>query len=1059
MNDSAPRANAGLGGRLSGRLAAALLLFAAVALVSRFWALGDRPLHHDESIHAYQSWTLSRGGDWRYDPAYHGPFLYYVNALVYKIAGATDASARFMPAVFGLLLIAFAFPLARWIGRKAAAAYAVFVLLTAHYLYFSRFIREDLYSLVFTFGTILAFQRFLETDRARWLYASAACFAFAGVTKENAYMTGVLFVGYGLWCLLRTAPSPAGPKPVAAAAAGLRWTFARIVPVLAAGILFLVIWAAMYTAFGKYPGDWLAIPKAVKYWMGQHAIARIPGPWWYYFPQLAFYDTAIIAAACFAFRPRDWRCDPLLRTILVAVPLYTAYVLLHAWKPAIGGPALLVALGLFAVAFAIAGWVWKPPPVSELTPFIQFVAFWAAGSLAIYAWAREKVPWLTVHPLLPLTVLAGIGVARLWAERSRLGARVGLATVGVLLAVNAWGAYLAAFRYGAHDLEKVPGHAEMLAYVQTSEDLVRAIRAVDQAKGRVPQGENLITVAGEAAWPLTWYLRDVPTAWATRIEQASTPVIVADWDAEGALEKQLADKYDAKRVPIRAWWFPEQRKEEGKPTRPTPRDLARLWLFHDIWSPIGSQDATVYVRKDLGGSGMLEPLAVAVQDTSARDYPGEAVELPPGRTFGASGAEPGQLNEPRAVAADARGNLYVADTKNSRIEVYDGSGTFLRAIGAFGEGDGQLKEPCGVAIGPDGDVYVADTWNHRVARFGPDGQWKGAWRDPERGFFGPRSVAIAGGSVYVADTGNKRVVRFDGEGNVTGSWGGAGTGPGQFVEPVGIAADAAGKIYVADTGNHRVQVFQADGTFVRQFPVYGWKDFYTEPYLAVGPSETVFVDGLVEGPRRVLRRRRQPPEILQGRGLEEPDRDPRRSLRPPRRHRPGPEPRLLLEPRRLHALRADRSHSSRISRRWTFCGSPALRSRTETLTSATGPPIAGRAIRTVGSSGRSRYAFETDCRPVGPDTSTTISHCMLPRVSTSVVSSRGCGSAMTTTAGLALSVRTTVRASPSKRCRPSPTSKTEWSTRAGEPPTSRSSLTSRRKPSFSAARTASKSGE
>ncbi len=840
MNETAAAELAGGRRRISGRLAAALLLFAAVAVASRFWALGDRPLHHDESIHAYQSWTLSRGGDWRYDPAYHGPFLYYLNAFVYKIFGATDATARVAPAFFGLILIAFAFPLARWIGRKAAVAYAIFVLLTAHYLYFSRFIREDLYSLVFTLGTIVAFQRFLETDRARWLLGSATCFAFAGVTKENAYMSGVLFVAYGLWCLVRTAPSAAGPKPGAAVAAGWRWTFARIAPVVSAGLLFLVIWTAMYTAFGKYPGDWLAIPKAVKYRMGQHAIARIPGPWWYYFPQLAAYDTAIVVAALFAFRRHDWRTDPLLRTVLVALPLFAAYVALHEWKAAIGGPALLVAMGLSILGFVLAGWVWKPPPVSELSPFLQFVAFWAVGSLAIYAWAREKVPWLTVHPLLPLTILAGIGVARLWEERRRLFARVGLVAVGALLAVNAWGAYLAAFRYGAHDVEKVPGHAEMLAYVQTSEDLVRSLRAVQQAKGRVPEGQNLVTVAGEAAWPLTWYLREIPTSWASRIEQASTPVIIADWDAEGALEKQLTDKYDAKRVPIRAWWFPEVRKQEGKRTRPTLRDMLRLWLFHEIWSPIGSQDATVYVRKDLGGSGMLEPLSVEVQDTSARDYPSEAVELPPGRVFGGTGTGPG-LSEPRGIAADGKGNLYVADSKNSRIAIFDGNGAFLRTLGSRGGGDGQLNEPSGVAVGPDGEIYVADTWNHRVARFGPNGEWRGQWKDPDRDFFGPRALVLSGGSLFVADTGNKRIVRFDAEGKVTSSWGGAGNGPGQFVEPVGLAADSSGRLYVADTGNHRIQVFEADGKFVRQFPVYGWKDFYTEPYIAVGPADGLFV--------------------------------------------------------------------------------------------------------------------------------------------------------------------------------------------------------------------------
>ena len=56
-----------------------------------------------------------------------------------------------------------------------------------------------------------------------------------------------------------------------------------------------------------------------------------------------------------------------------------------------------------------------------------------------------------------------------------------------------------------------------------------------------------------------------------------------------------------------------------------------------------------------------------------------------------------------------------------------------------------------------------------------------------------------------------------------------------------MAADPSGRIYVADTGNHRVQVFDAEGKFLRQFPVFGWKDFYTEPYLAIGPSDSVLL--------------------------------------------------------------------------------------------------------------------------------------------------------------------------------------------------------------------------
>jgi DNA-binding beta-propeller fold protein YncE len=274
----------------------------------------------------------------------------------------------------------------------------------------------------------------------------------------------------------------------------------------------------------------------------------------------------------------------------------------------------------------------------------------------------------------------------------------------------------------------------------------------------------------------------------------------------------------------------------------------RWWIFHEIWSQIGSQDAMFYVRKDLDeGSGPLAPLSVAVQDTSARDYPSEAVVIPATREWGAAGTGQGQFAEPRGLASDTRGNLYVADTKNSRIQVFDGNGQFVREFGSKGPGEGQFNEPCGLTVDPQGEIWVADTWNQRIAHFTADGKPAGSFVDTEKAFFGPRAVIASRTFLYVADTGNKRIVRFDKKGNKLSEWGGNGVGPGQFVEPVGLAADPAGNIYVADTGNHRVQVFDPEGKFLRQFTVSGWKDFYTEPYIATGPSDTLFVTDSVAG--------------------------------------------------------------------------------------------------------------------------------------------------------------------------------------------------------------------
>src|SRR5262249_31420080 len=186
-----------------------------------------------------------------------------------------------------------------------------------------------------------------------------------------------------------------------------------------------------------------------------------------------------------------------------------------------------------------------------------------------------------------------------------------------------------------------PKHAEMLAYVQTDWDLVRALEVVQKAKSRIPVGQQVITVTGEATWPLTWYLRDVQTRWVGRIEDASTPIIVADWNPEGGREKQLGDRSTASRVPIRAWWFPETITPpagENAVTRPTLSDMVRWWLFHEIWSQIGSQDSMFFVRKDLDeGTGTLAPLSVPVQDTSAKDYSSAAVMVPPAPESGSAG--------------------------------------------------------------------------------------------------------------------------------------------------------------------------------------------------------------------------------------------------------------------------------------------------------------------------------------------------------------------------------------------------------------------------------------
>ncbi len=169
---------------------------------------------------------------------------------------------------------------------------------------------------------------------------------------------------------------------------------------------------------------------------------------------------------------------------------------------------------------------------------------------------------------------------------------------------------------------------------------------------------------------------------------------------------------------------------------------------------------------------------------------------------------------PRDIAADNQGRVYVADTGNKRVRVYDSNGNFVRDIGSGGTGEGQLNEPSGIALHPDGRVFVADTWNRRVAVFNSDGTFLTnypvrGWReelgnrpyialDPERNL------------LYITDPDAGRVLVYDIDGNCLGSFGQLNRenpSAAEFGTIGGVAVDADGNLYVVDLGVGRVLRF------------------------------------------------------------------------------------------------------------------------------------------------------------------------------------------------------------------------------------------------------------
>jgi len=219
--------------------------------------------------------------------------------------------------------------------------------------------------------------------------------------------------------------------------------------------------------------------------------------------------------------------------------------------------------------------------------------------------------------------------------------------------------------------------------------------------------------------------------------------------------------------------------------------------------------------------------------------------------WGSYGSDTSSVNEPYFIATDANGHLFVQEESISNVNQSPAQeflldGTFVGRVGFYGfhadgstiTGPGAIWSADGIAVDAAGLVYVPDMDYRRTQVFSNDRVYLREW--PSLG----GAIAIdAWGHAFQME-GDAMVRKYDAAtGALLAQWGGAGSGPGQFDQPEGIAVDPAGNVYVADTYNHRIQVFDGNGAFLAQWGGFGYQpgQFYRPMGVAVGPDGRIYV--------------------------------------------------------------------------------------------------------------------------------------------------------------------------------------------------------------------------
>ncbi|MBI2917646.1 MAG: TIGR03663 family protein [Chloroflexi bacterium] len=444
-----------------------VLILASAAL--RLWDLGGRAYQYDESLHASTAWNLYRHWNYQHAPMMHGPFQFYGTALMFFLFGDSDYTGRLLYALFGIALVGLPFFWRRELGRAGALAAAGLIAISPMLLYYSRFARNESPISVWNLALAICMWCYLQGRRPRYLYLGALFLALAFATKETAYITAAIFGTFlllmGGWDLLRWVRHGFRHVMLSPAAEFFLMMASLLLPLAAAATTL--------------PARWLGVDLSRP--IGEAGVidAKVGGA---ALVTLGFF--ALTAALGLVWNRRLWvRCFAIFYGVFLVM-----YTSLFTWLPGFGSGVwgsldywllqqgvrrggqpeyyYLIVMPIYEflpLILTFFGWMafWN-----RRNPFDQFLIYWAGMSLILYSLGGERMPWLSVHIVLPMALLGGRWLGeRLervdWRSLARRETAY-MALFGLLLLLGA-GALVRAGPRGVGQL--IPGTSLVLVFI------------------------------------------------------------------------------------------------------------------------------------------------------------------------------------------------------------------------------------------------------------------------------------------------------------------------------------------------------------------------------------------------------------------------------------------------------------------------------------------------------------------------------------------------------------------------------------------------------------------
>ncbi|MCS6961200.1 MAG: TIGR03663 family protein [Deltaproteobacteria bacterium] len=379
----------------------------------RFYKIDERPLHHDESIHAQLAYNFYKEPSqnfYKYDPVYHGPTFYLILRYFYHFVDFNSDISPRLPIIFFSIVTIFAlFCLTGFFSVLELVVVTSLLLLSPVLIYYSRFAREDY---IVILGLTVFFIGCYR--RIYWLIFVGLALQFA--TKANFFINIVLLSAYLLYVWLRNSNFPVNCN---FSKSDLR----NFLLGLGVGLLLFVY--LITTEFRNWNGVLDVTYKSLKHWYEMHKVERISGPFSFHLSIFAFHEQVffvflvgtishfVMTVPCRVYERFIFVVFFLLfPVVMTSVPFGTPVYDLIKDMPVVSGIIkffkLKGAVDLISCMYILIFGFWITDYYLKNDPKLSFLCYLFFSNLFVYSYVGEKVPWLAVYPLFFGYIFFGI---------------------------------------------------------------------------------------------------------------------------------------------------------------------------------------------------------------------------------------------------------------------------------------------------------------------------------------------------------------------------------------------------------------------------------------------------------------------------------------------------------------------------------------------------------------------------------------------------------------------------------------------------------------------------